>query len=442
MDTTHETPPVGDDLEERAALSSATINDLPDSAFAYIEPGGKKDNDGKTVPRSLRHFPVHDEAHARNALAQASKSPFGDKAMPKILKAAKKFGIDAQQNSDDPAVEESQEALDNVTNRALTAAAERRKKDRHRSVPLCTEVRHFRAEGLEVRENSKTDELIVSGEPIVYSSDYTVTDALGQFTERMAPGVAADVLPRADVRFLFNHDGLPLARTTSGTMSLQDSDTGLRFTASLDARQQLSNDLAIAIQRGDVSQMSCGFIVAQDEWDEAWEDRTIQRFAELLDVSAVTYPASPTTSISVAQRMMLAAPVESRARIRKAYVDVRAGKVLSADSQSKLVSALGALHDLASAGGVDLSQVGSDDDAPDVNVSEDGSQGGGDAAESGLGADGFPLDGTRSADLIAAEPGEPIATFHRAKVAVDHAWIDTLVESGENVHGEARKRAA
>lgn len=77
-----------------AEMTSASINDLPDSDFAYIEPGGKKDASGKTIPRSLRHFPIHDAAHVRNALARASQSPFGDKAMPKIRAAAKRLGVD------------------------------------------------------------------------------------------------------------------------------------------------------------------------------------------------------------------------------------------------------------------------------------------------------------------------------------------------------------
>jgi hypothetical protein len=74
-------------------LSTAELNDLPDSAFAYIEPGGKKDSSGKTTPRSKRHFAVHDAAHTRNALSRAPQSPFGPKAMGKIKSAAKKFGI-------------------------------------------------------------------------------------------------------------------------------------------------------------------------------------------------------------------------------------------------------------------------------------------------------------------------------------------------------------
>lgn len=89
-----------------AEMTSASINDLPDSAFAYIEPGGSKDAQGKTVPRSLRHFPVHDAPHVRNALAQMSKSPMGAKAKDKIMAAAKRFGVhsegvDSTQRSDD-----------------------------------------------------------------------------------------------------------------------------------------------------------------------------------------------------------------------------------------------------------------------------------------------------------------------------------------------------
>jgi HK97 family phage prohead protease len=83
----------------RAQMSAASINDLPDSAFAYIEPGGKKDAQGKTVPRSLRHFPIHDKAHVQNTLSRAPQSPFGEKAMPKIRAAAKKFGIQVSDDS-------------------------------------------------------------------------------------------------------------------------------------------------------------------------------------------------------------------------------------------------------------------------------------------------------------------------------------------------------
>lgn len=225
---------------------------------------------------------------------------------------------------------------------ALTpVSVTRRRKSRHRAVPLMPEVRHWAATGLEVRSARNTDEIVIAGTPIVYDTPYAVRDLFGEFEERMARGVASDVLSSgADVRFLFNHDGLPLARSTAGTLVLRDGDASLDFEARLDARQQLANDLAIAIERGDVSQMSCGFIVARDEWEEDMEHRTILAFADLLDVSAVTYPASPTTSIDIAQRMALEIPVESRARVRHMIADVTAGKSLSREQVSVLRAAL------------------------------------------------------------------------------------------------------
>lgn len=62
------------------AWSAAAINDLPDSAFAVILPGGSKDDAGKTTPRSLRKLPHHtadgkiDLPHLRNALARISQT--------------------------------------------------------------------------------------------------------------------------------------------------------------------------------------------------------------------------------------------------------------------------------------------------------------------------------------------------------------------------------
>jgi HK97 family phage prohead protease len=63
-------------MELRDVWSAAMVNDLPDSSFLLIESGGTKDSEGKTTPRSLRHFPVKDAGgkvdlpHLRNALAR------------------------------------------------------------------------------------------------------------------------------------------------------------------------------------------------------------------------------------------------------------------------------------------------------------------------------------------------------------------------------------
>lgn len=65
---------------QKAVWTTAYVNKLPDSAFLFIESGGKKDKEGKTFPRSKRHFPVRDAkgsldlAHVRNAIARIPQS--------------------------------------------------------------------------------------------------------------------------------------------------------------------------------------------------------------------------------------------------------------------------------------------------------------------------------------------------------------------------------
>jgi hypothetical protein len=102
-----------DDLVAKAKLSRAELNELPDSAFAYIEPGGDKDADGKTTPRSKRHFAIHDKKHADNAatrIAQGAK--FGDEASPKVKAAQKRFG---ESDTSKGAVAEGETAVDTGT---------------------------------------------------------------------------------------------------------------------------------------------------------------------------------------------------------------------------------------------------------------------------------------------------------------------------------------
>lgn len=204
--------------------------------------------------------------------------------------------------------------------------------------------------GLEVRDGDQSGNLVaITGMPIVYGIPYTVCDMLGEFEETMEPGVLSSVLGSTpDVRFLGDHStGITLARTASGTMTLTDTTAGLTFRALVDIRSTAANDWVIAIERGDISQMSCGFIVGRDVWNADYTQRSITQIAELLEISAVTFPASPTTSISLALRRA-AQPLESRARLRQAWIqsrEVREGKVLSAENAGLLQQALEALHE-------------------------------------------------------------------------------------------------
>lgn len=97
---------------EKEKWSTAFINDLPDAAFAYIEPGGEKDDEGKTTPRSKRHFPHHNKSvksatenssvdlpHLRNALSRAPQSPHGKKAIGHLKRHASALDVGTDDSS-------------------------------------------------------------------------------------------------------------------------------------------------------------------------------------------------------------------------------------------------------------------------------------------------------------------------------------------------------
>jgi HK97 family phage prohead protease len=145
----------------------------------------------------------------------------------------------------------------------------------------------------------------ISGSPIVYNTPYSVNDRFGSFVETVAGGAVSAILPTTDTRFLVEHDGLALARTASGTLVLTDTPSALTCRATLDPRSPAALEVILAVGRGDVSQMSIGMCVADDEWSDDMSRRVITRIGELLDVSVVSFPASPTTSVE-----LLAVPEE------------------------------------------------------------------------------------------------------------------------------------
>jgi HK97 family phage prohead protease len=160
-----------------------------------------------------------------------------------------------------------------------------------------TERRTLSFDTLEVRDDA--GKVIVQGHAAVFDR---MSEDLGGFRERIQRGAFRKVLDaNPDVRFLVNHTGLPLARTTNQTLELREDPKGLRVYAEL-AGTTLAKDLQILVRRGDVNQMSFGFNMrgGTDVWkdDDGQLVRTIVSFGELFDVSAVTFPAYPQTDVS------------------------------------------------------------------------------------------------------------------------------------------------
>jgi HK97 family phage prohead protease len=164
--------------------------------------------------------------------------------------------------------------------------------------------------GVEVREADNGFSVI--GHAAVFDD---LSDDLGGFREKIARGAFKKVLGD-DIRFLVNHNpDLLLARSTNGSLRLKEDPTGLHIEADL-AATSAGNDLRVLLERGDMDQMSFAFSMqgGSDTWDEDTDDgsliRTINRFGGLFDVSAVTYPAYPTTDIAPSRTIAIPADVD------------------------------------------------------------------------------------------------------------------------------------
>lgn len=127
-----------------------------------------------------------------------------------------------------------------------------------------------------------------------------LSNPLGGFREKINRGAFAETIKKDDIRALFNHDpNFVLGRTTAGTLRLKEDEYGLKIDVDM-PDTEWSRGLRETIKRGDVSQMSFGFIVEKDEWDGNDPKNVIRTLkqVQLMDISPVTFPAYPQTDVS------------------------------------------------------------------------------------------------------------------------------------------------
>ena len=139
---------------------------------------------------------------------------------------------------------------------------------------------------------------IISGYAAVFNQE---SEDLGGFTEFIERGAFKEALKTSDTRALFNHDSnYVLGRESAGTLTLKEDQEGLHMEIT-PPDTQFARDLMVSIERGDINQQSFGFTVETDEWTEKDKKvtRTIKKIARLYDVSPVTYPAYPDTTVAV-----------------------------------------------------------------------------------------------------------------------------------------------
>lgn len=126
-----------------------------------------------------------------------------------------------------------------------------------------------------------------------------VTD-LGYFSEEVERG-AFDSVMDDDVRGLFNHDpNYVLGRNKSGTMILTVDDKAARYRIKYNPADPDHVRVMEKVKRGDVSQSSYGFSIKDAVWEvrDGKDHRVIKKFSRWYDVSPVTYPANPNTTVA------------------------------------------------------------------------------------------------------------------------------------------------
>lgn len=168
-----------------------------------------------------------------------------------------------------------------------------------------TERRSIALDDFELREDGDT--LHFTGRPSLFDTPYEMYGGpdKGGWIERVNKTAFARTLgAKPDVVLNMNHGqagtGLPMARTTSGTLKLRTDAKSLISEADLDLRDPDVQALKVKVDRGDLDQMSFAFRTLGQVWNE---DETERELTELSldhgDVSIVTNGANPKTSFQL-----------------------------------------------------------------------------------------------------------------------------------------------
>lgn len=152
---------------------------------------------------------------------------------------------------------------------------------------------------LELRDDDA--EPIVSGYAARFNEQ---SEELWGFREIILPGAFADALKAPDIRALFNHDPSQIvARTKNNTLKVWEDEKGLQYEFQPNMKTAAGRDLVELLRRGDVDQSSFAFSMEGgiEEWDDSGDIpiRKLIKIPRLYDVSPVTYPAYPSTSVGV-----------------------------------------------------------------------------------------------------------------------------------------------
>lgn len=152
----------------------------------------------------------------------------------------------------------------------------------------------------ELRITDDSSEPIIQGHAAVFDSWSETLGYMFPFKEKVLKGAFSKSIQSDDIRALFNHDpNFILGRNLAKTLCLQEDEKGL-FVTIKPPQTSYAKDLVTSIKRGDITQMSFGFVVLDEQWsEENGTDIRELKEVKLFDVSPVTFPAYPETDVNI-----------------------------------------------------------------------------------------------------------------------------------------------
>ena len=145
----------------------------------------------------------------------------------------------------------------------------------------------------ELRINNLEEKRYIEGHAAVFDSWSETLGGIFPFKEKVRKGAFSQTIEKDDIRALFNHDpNYVLGRNKAGTLELKEDERGL-YVRIIPPDTQAARDLITSIERGDINQMSFGFMVEEEKWDtvDGVDVRELRR-VRLFDVSPVTFSLS------------------------------------------------------------------------------------------------------------------------------------------------------
>ena len=157
--------------------------------------------------------------------------------------------------------------------------------------------REYRNMTFQVKEDGAEPSFLVEGYATTFKP-YKLIEIGGEdYNERIEP-TAFDEADLSDVVYRIDHAGKVFARSSAGTVKLNIDEHGLYQITDL-SRTKAGQEHFEEVRAGNYPHMSFAFTVKEDHYEADTRTRVIDRVGKVFDISAVSFPANPTTELHV-----------------------------------------------------------------------------------------------------------------------------------------------